>query len=141
MTVDGDSPRASDTPSGGAWTDAETPLSTVAAHLAQFNADRDWGQFHTPKDLAICLTCEAAEVLEEFMWKRPGEPHDADAVAQELADVLLCTINLAQRVGVDLLAAAQAKVALNAAKYPVALARGSALKYDRLEKSVSDSTE
>jgi len=123
------------------WSDATTPLAVVAERLACFNADRDWGQFHNPKDLAICLNGEAAEVLELFLWK-PTADHvpegDREALRQELADVLISTLNLAQRAGIDLTAAAQEKIALNAAKYPVELSRGSALKYHRLQESGED---
>ncbi len=114
------------------WSDTTTVLETVAARLAAFNAERDWEQFHTPKDLAICLSCEASEVMELFMWKAPDAPVELEALQQELADVLICTINLARRAGIDLMAAAQRKIALNGERYPPELSRGSAVKYDRL---------
>ena len=114
------------------WSDAVTPLSRVAQRLGEFNRARDWEQFHNPKDLAICLAGEAAEVLELFLWKPPQLPQELEALEHELADVLICTVNLAQRAGIDLTAAVERKIALNAEKYPVETARGTAQKYTTL---------
>ena len=105
--------------------------------LREFAAERDWEQFHTPRNLATALAVEAAELLEPFQWlddaaARDLPPDTRAAVEQEMADVLLYLVRLADRLGVDLEQAAHAKIALNAVKYPVEKSRGSARKYDEL---------
>ncbi len=113
--------------------DASTPLSALGAALAAFNHARDWGQFHTPRDLAMALSVEVGEVLELFLWRaESAERPPAERLREELGDVLICLVNLAQKVDVDLMDAAQAKLALNAAKYPVERARGNATKWSEL---------
>ena len=113
--------------------DDSTPLSALGAALAAFNQARDWGQFHTPRDLAMCVSVEAGELLELFLWKGDAAAlPPAERLREELADVLICLVNLSQKVGVDLMAAAEAKLAKNAAKYPVERARGNATKWDAL---------
>jgi len=112
-------------------------LQSLARQLQQFASDRDWQQFHSPKNLASALVVESAELLEHFQWltedqSRQLEPARRDAVAAELADVLLYLLQLSTALGVDLVAAAQAKLEANALKYPVHLARGSSKKYDEL---------
>jgi NTP pyrophosphatase (non-canonical NTP hydrolase) len=112
-------------------------LQTLARQLEQFAQDRDWQQFHSPKNLASALVVEAGELLEHFQWlteeqSRSLSPQKREAVGAELADVLLYLIQLAGAMGIDPIAAAQAKLALNAQKYPVDLARGSSKKYDEL---------
>jgi NTP pyrophosphatase (non-canonical NTP hydrolase) len=115
-----------------AYRDAETPLAVLAEALRGFNRDRDWEQFHTPKDLAMALSVEASELLELFLWRRDGDLPPAERLAEELGDVLITLTNLASRLDVDLMAAAEAKLALNGRRYPVERARGSAKKYDAL---------
>jgi dCTP diphosphatase len=112
-------------------------LQDLSRQLEQFARDRDWKQFHSPKNLASALVVEAAELLEHFQWltedqSRQLEPRMRDAVAAEMADVLLYLLQLSAAVGVDLVDAAQAKVRANALKYPVHLAKGSSRKYDEL---------
>ena len=112
-------------------------FNDLAAALRAFAAERDWEQFHTPKNLAAALTVEAGEVLEHFQWLTPEQslalPAEERAkVALELADVLLYLVRLADRTGVDLERAAWDKLALNAQKYPADKARGSARKYTEL---------
>jgi dCTP diphosphatase len=102
--------------------------------LRQFAADRDWDQFHSPKNLAIALSVEAAELLEHFQWVREKEsaslpPEQQAKVREELADVLLYLVRLADKLNVDLVAAAAEKISINAAKYPVEKARGTSKKY------------
>lgn len=108
--------------------------------VLQFRDDREWRRFHNPKDLAISITLEAAELLEHFQWKSAGEVEAAlqddvvrRQVGAEMADVLILLISLADAVGLDLLDAARAKLAENARKYPVERARGNARKYTQLE--------
>lgn len=112
-------------------------LDTLRDDLRQFIAERDWAQFHAPKNLAMALSVEAAELLEHFQWLSEADsdrlPEDVLAqVADEIADVQLYLIGLADRLNVDILSAATRKMEKNASKYPVATARGNALKYTRL---------
>ena len=102
--------------------------------VLQFRDDRDWRQFHTPKDLAISMSLEAAEVLELFQWSG-ADLTCADKLPQlreELADVLSYCILLADVCGLDLDEIMNEKVTKNEAKYPVEKARGSAAKYTEL---------
>ena len=110
-------------------------IRTMQALLRQFNEERDWDQYHSPRNLAMCLSVEAAELLECFLWTTDREeiPENKRAhVAEEAADVLICLLNFCTRAGIDLPAAFAAKLAKNAAKYPVDKARGSRAKYDEL---------
>jgi dCTP diphosphatase len=105
--------------------------------LRRFAGDRDWDQFHSPKDLAMALVVEAAEALEHFQWVRDDESRALDQeanrkVEEELADVLICLIRLADQLGVDLLQATRRKISLNADRYPVDKARGNSRKYSDL---------
>lgn len=113
------------------------PLQPLVDSLRAFAQAREWGQFHTPKNLACALSVEAAELLEHFQWLTEAQSHsltpDKTAqVAAEAADVFLYLLQLCDKLGIDLIAAAQAKMQVNAEKYPVALARGSAAKYSDL---------
>jgi NTP pyrophosphatase (non-canonical NTP hydrolase) len=112
-------------------------LNELTQQLDQFAKDRDWQQFHSPKNLASALVVEAGELLEHFQWlteeqSRTLTPAKRDAAGAEAADVLLYLIQLAGALNIDLIEAAQAKLKLNAQKYPVDLARGSSKKYDEL---------
>ena len=105
--------------------------------LREFAAARDWEQFHSPRNLATALSVEAAELLEPFQWLTDEQsknlsPAARVAVEQELADVLLYLVRLADRLGVDLERAAFDKIERNAGKYPVEKARGSSRKYDEI---------
>jgi NTP pyrophosphatase (non-canonical NTP hydrolase) len=113
------------------------PLIALRDALRAFAAERDWDQFHSPRNLAAALAVEAAELLEPFQWltdeqSRALSTDARAAVEQEMADVLLYLVRLADKLDVDLEQAARAKIALNAEKYPVAKARGSSRKYDDL---------
>ena len=115
--------------------DATTTLAELVSALAEFNRARDWERFHTPRDLAMALSVEAAELLELFLWKAgPDALPEKERLEEELGDVLICLANLAARAGVDLMAAAEGKLAKNALKYPVERARGNARKWDELEE-------
>jgi dCTP diphosphatase len=114
---------------------AQPSLDELAARLAEFARERDWDQFHAPKNLAMALAAEAGELLEHFQWLSEQQsanlPADVeDAVALEMADVLLYLVRLADKLYIDLGAAALRKIGLNAVKYPVGQFRGSARKYD-----------
>lgn len=105
--------------------------------MRTFAAERDWDQFHTPKNLATALSVESAELLEHFQWLKDDESRNLsdpvkEAVAEEMADVLLYLVRLADKLDVDLAEAARRKIALNAIKYPADMARGSAVKYTKL---------
>jgi len=113
-------------------------LLSLRDALRDFAAARDWQQFHTPKNLAMALIGEAAEVIEHFQWLTPEAStalaaEDQRAVAHELADVLLYLVRLADVLDIDLPAAAREKLAINGERYPVAKAYGRADKYNRLE--------
>lgn len=108
-------------------------LAQLQQRLRDFAAERDWQPFHSPKNLASALIVEAGELLEHFQWlteeqsRALAQPGPAqDAVAAEMADVLLYLVQLASALEVDLLDAAARKMVVNAAKYPVAKARGRA---------------
>jgi len=110
-------------------------LASLTRSLREFAAEREWEQFHSPKNLACALAVEAAELLEHFQWlteaqSRELAPEKLAAVSHEAADVLLYLLQLADQLRIDLPAAAQEKLALNARKYPVERARGNSRKYD-----------
>lgn len=111
-------------------TDSGDALITLRNALRDFANERDWDQFHSPKNLAMALAVEAAELLEHYQWQEAAE--NPAKVREEVADVLLYLIRLADRLDIDLAAAARDKIALNAQKYPVEKARGSARKYTEL---------
>ncbi len=118
---------------------ASVTLADLVAAVAAFRDARDWAQFHKPKDLAAAIAIEAGELQERFLWKTDAEVDQdlADAakkagVAEEIADVVMFAMLLADRLGIDLAEAIPAKLAANAQKYPVNLARGDARKYTEL---------
>lgn len=106
-------------------------INKISGSLRQFRDERDWAQFHNPKDLAIALSIEASELLELFLWK-PAEQADSDKIKEELADVLAYALLLADKYGLDVAQIVQDKIAKNKVKYPVEKARGSAKKYNEL---------
>lgn len=113
------------------------PLLALRDALRRFAAERDWDQFHSPKNLAVALSVEAAELLEHFQWLTDEQsaalsPETRAGVSEELADVLLYLIRLADRLDLDLIACATEKLRRNAEKYPVEKARGNAKKYTQL---------
>ncbi len=113
-----------------------TPIQLMPLRdaLRDFARQRDWDQFHTPRNLATALAVEAAELLEHFQWLQDDDVEKFDerkreSVGEELADVLLYLVRLADKLDLDLAAVAVRKLELNAAKYPVALAKASSKKY------------
>ena len=109
-------------------------LEELRSALQRFASERDWDQFHSPKNLAIALSVEAAELLEHFQWTPEADsnvltPDQRAKVREEIADVLLYLIRLADKLNIDLLVAASDKIHVNAVKYPVDKARGSSKKY------------
>jgi NTP pyrophosphatase (non-canonical NTP hydrolase) len=109
-------------------------LITLRDLVRQFVDERDWDQFHTPKNLSSALSVEAAELLEHFQWLQTGQAEELgdgklEQVRHEMADVLVYLVRLADKLNVDLMAAVQEKMVLNRAKYPADLVRGDARKY------------
>ena len=116
------------------------PLRQLTAELLRFRDERNWAQFHSLRQLIVSLNLEAAELLELIQWKSDAEmadlPVDAasrEALCDECADVLLYLLLIAENAGIDLEAAARAKLVKNAAKYPADKAWGTSRKYDQLE--------
>lgn len=110
-------------------------LDDLKRRLRDFARERDWEQFHSPKNLAMALIVEAGELVEHFQWLTGAQSEELDApqreaVALELADVFIYLVRLADRLDVDLLDTAQRKIALNAQRYPADKVRGSARKAD-----------
>ncbi len=104
-------------------TEAITDLATLRDALRQFAAERDWRQFHTPKNLAMAMIVEAAELVEHFQWATPEEsmkppPEKLAAIRDEVADTLIYLVELADVLGIDPIAAARDKIVKNAIKYP-----------------------
>ena len=109
-------------------------IEALTDFLVNFRNERDWEQFHNSKNLAVALSIEAAELNELFLWKTVDECEhvDKEKIADELADVLVYSFFLAHRQGLDIKQIIMNKMAKNAAKYPVHLAKGNARKYDEL---------
>jgi len=109
-------------------------FDTIRDEMRQFVEERDWDQFHTPKNLSSALAVEAAELLEHFQWLHRGDadelgPDKLREVRHEMADVLVYLVRLADKLGVDLPSAVAEKMVLNRAKYPADRVRGDARKY------------
>ena len=118
---------------------ADSELNRLRAIVRTFVDERDWDQFHTPKNLASALTVEAAELLEHFQWLQHGRAEELGEaklveVRHEMADVLVYLVRLADKLDVDLFQAVQEKMVLNRAKYPAEQVRGDARKYDEYKK-------
>lgn len=112
----------------------DTYIKDLKARLQQFAEERDWEQFHAPKNLVMALSVEAAELLEHFQWLTEEQslnlsPEQHQEVAYEMADIFIYLIRLAGKLDVDIVTAVEEKIKLNAAKYPVEKARGSSRKY------------
>lgn len=106
-------------------------LKDLEKLLVNFRDERDWKQFHNPKDLAVALSIEAGELLEAFLWK-DSEEAKIEKVKEELADVLAYGLLLGHHYGLDLEEVVREKVKKNGEKYPVEKAKGSATKYNEL---------
>jgi len=110
-------------------------LQELKVRMRAFVAERDWDQFHSPKNLAMALSVEASELVELFQWLTEAQSAAPDEnlrhrAAEELADVLWFLVRIADRLDIDLLAAAESKFARNAEKYPADRVRGQSRKYD-----------
>lgn len=119
-------------------TDDKT-LQNLQSDIRKFCDDRNWDQFHNPKDLAISLSIEASELLEHFQWKNEDEikqhlEANKEEVASELADTLYWVLLMANKLDIDLVESFQSKMIKNAAKYPVEQSKGNHKKYTELTK-------
>lgn len=99
--------------------------------IKQFNRERDWDQFHNPKDLAIALNIETSELLDLFLWKR-NEDVNVEKVKEEMADIFMYALNIADKFGLDVNEIVENKLKMNAEKYPVDKAKGTSKKYNDL---------
>jgi dCTP diphosphatase len=113
-------------------------LDELRERLREFVCERDWEQFHSPKNLAMAMIVEAAELVEHFQWLTEEQSHQLSAekqveVEHEIADTFVYLLRLADVLGIDIIAAANAKIDLNAQKYPVEKVRGSNAKYTEYE--------
>ena len=112
-------------------------IEQLQAGIRRFAEERDWQPFHTPKNLVMALAVEAAELMEHFQWATPEQSQHPDpvkltAIGEEMSDVLIYLVRLADVLELDLLAAARAKLIHNGEKYPADAARGNARKYTEL---------
>jgi NTP pyrophosphatase (non-canonical NTP hydrolase) len=113
-------------------------LEQLRLKLAEFAEKRDWQQFHSPKNLAMALIAEAAELVEHFQWltqKQSGNPspEKRSAVSLELADILIYLIRIADQLDIDLIAAATDKIEINEKRYPAEKVRGKAFRTEEYE--------
>jgi dCTP diphosphatase len=122
-----------------ALTDSATTLAELKARVLAFVRERDWEQFHSPKNLSMALAAETGELMEHFLWATAEQSHaiatepvKRGKIADELADVVIYAIEFANITGLDISAAIEAKMAENAKKYPVEKARGRSNKYTEL---------
>ncbi len=122
-----------------ALSDSTTTVSDLKERILAFVRERDWEQFHAPKNLSMALAAEAAELMEHFLWATPeesravaGDPSKRAKIAEELADVVIYALEFANATGLDVAGSIEAKIASNARKYPVEKSRGRSAKYTEL---------
>ena len=120
-------------------TKGEGSLSALSDTLADFARQRDWEQFHSPKNLSMALIAEAAELIEHFQWLTEEQSNNIDAekkqaVSLEMADILIYLIRTAERLDIDLIDAAWKKIAINEQRYPVEKVRGDARRAGEYDK-------
>jgi NTP pyrophosphatase (non-canonical NTP hydrolase) len=119
--------------------DATTTIAELKSRVLAFARERDWEQFHSPKNLSMALAAEAGELMEHFLWAdasasqdRSREPARRPKIEEEIADVVIYALEFANVTEIDLAAAIESKLAANAEKYPVEKARGRSEKYTEL---------
>ncbi|MEO6005992.1 MAG: MazG-like family protein [Opitutus sp.] len=119
--------------------DATTTTAELKTRILAFARERDWEQFHAPKNLSMALAAEAAELMEHYLWLTPeasravtSQPEKRAKIAEELADIMIYALEFANIAGLDVAATIEAKMAANAKKYPVEKSRGRADKYTEL---------
>lgn len=122
-----------------AFTDSSTTVAEIKTRVLAFARERDWEQFHAPKNLSMALAAEAGELMEHFLWATPEasrmiatDTAKRKKIEEELADVVIYALEFANMTGIDVAAAIEAKMAANAAKYPVDKAKGRSDKYTEL---------
>jgi dCTP diphosphatase len=120
-------------------TDGETTVAELKRRVLNFARERDWEQFHTPKNLSMALAAESGELMEHFLWSTSEQSRAIAAqagkrekIAEELADVVIYALEFANMTGLDLAATIQRKMAANAEKYPIDKSRGRSDKYTEL---------
>ncbi|AKC83903.1 NTP pyrophosphohydrolase [Verrucomicrobia bacterium IMCC26134] len=121
-------------------TDAKTTVGEIKARVLAFARERDWEQFHAPKNLSMALAAEAGELMEHFLWDSPEssrskvaeDPARRAKIEEELADVVIYALEFANMTGIDVASAIERKMAHNAAKYPVEKSKGRSVKYNEL---------
>lgn len=138
-------PRDSNSANGSQWTGesrstALDSITEIAADLRRFREERNWQRFHTPRNLAVSIAIESGELLEHFQWVREGSAEieiaeRLGAISEELADVVIYAVQLADVLDVSLGEAIESKIALNASRYPATTARGRSTKYTDLPES------
>lgn len=109
-------------------------LEELRIRISNFAEERDWDQFHSPKNLSMALIVEAGELVEHFQWMKQSEsfelePDKLQSVEEELADIFVYLVRIADQLGIDLIDASHRKIQSNAAKYPADVVRGSSRKY------------
>ena len=122
-----------------ALSDSATTIAQLKERVLSFARERDWEQFHSPKNLSMALAAEAGELMEHFLWASAEEsraiarePARGARIAEELADVVIYALEFANATGLDLAASIEAKIAANARKYPIEKSRGRSAKYTEL---------
>ena len=123
------------------WSDEQTPLAELKDRIRRFSAERSWARYHKPRNLAMQVSVEAAELLELYLWSADDGPQPpvegrSGKVEEEAADVLIALLNLCAVTGIDLCAAVERKLVQNAEKYPVEKAWGRLEKYDELSTPI-----
>ncbi len=119
--------------------DEATTVAEIKSRVLAFARERDWEQFHAPKNLSMALAAEAGELMEHFLWassedsrETMNDPVKRQKIEEELSDVIIYALEFANMTGIDVAAAIECKMAANAAKYPVEKAKGRSVKYDEL---------
>ena len=113
-------------------------MNELIEQIRKFNEERDWAQFHSPKNLVMALSVEVAELVENFQWLTQDQsknlkPEKFEKVRDEIADVIIFLLNLTDKLGIDPIEAAKEKLEINRKNYPVERVKGKALKYTEYE--------
>ena len=120
--------------------DSSTTIQHLQESVEQFKLEREWGQYHTPQDLAVSISIEAAELLEVFQWgiKEDIKADKSEKIKEELADVMIYCIGLANTLDLDISTIVSNKIKMNADKYPIEKAKSSTKKYNELQLMMSE---
>jgi len=111
-------------------------IKEIQDKLARFAEERDWNQFHSPKNLAMAITSEVGELNELFQWLTEEQSNNVDnnEVRQEIADIFIYLLRLSDKLDIDIEEAVKEKIEINAKKYPIDLAKGNAIKYSKRDE-------